>query len=177
MTGSNESLELLAVWRRRDPNVERDAEIFWRERMVFGSDTSIAERLNELCVVAYEREHGNLIAVSTAGLRQIDFLASRVAMFRCTITPEYRGRRLSYDLMTRAREVIEEWSAVNPGENVKAMATIAQTQEAHLNDAPGVFDGSGLTFVGWTANGERMRVAWFKHARIPRFPPWMPTAR
>jgi hypothetical protein len=92
-------------------------------------------------------------------------------MFRCSITREHRGQMLSYGLMTRARHLIEAWSLANPEEKVMGMATLAQTKDAFLGDGPGVFKGSGLSFVGWTANGERMRVAWFEHARIPRSPP------
>jgi hypothetical protein len=169
MSNISDSFDLRVAWRRHVPAIERDAELFWSEQKVLGPETSVADRSKELCIVAYQ--HGQIAAVSTAGLRQINFLGARVAMFRCTIAKEFRGRRLSYELMTRARQEIEAWSAANLDEKVMAMATIAQTKDAHLGDGPGVFKGSGLTFVGWTANGERMRVAWFKHARIPRFPP------
>ena len=169
MSVSGDSLDLRVAWHRHDASIERDAELFWREQKVLNSGTSIADRLNELCVVAYVGDR--FVAASTAGLRHIDFLGARVAMFRCSISREFRGRRLSYDLMTRARQVIEEWSAANPDEKVMAMTTVAQTKDTYLGEGPGVFKDSGLTFVGWTANGERMRVAWFEHARIPRFPP------
>jgi len=169
MSVSGNSFDLRVAWHRHDASIERDAELFWREQKVLASVTSVSDRLNELCIVAYGGDR--LVAVSTAGLRQIDFLGARVAMFRCAIARGFRGHRLSYDLMTRARQVLEEWSLANLDERVMAMVTIAQTKDAYLGDGPGVFKGSGLTFVGWTANGERMRVAWFEHARIPRFPP------
>lgn len=169
MSNPDRPFDLRVAWRRHDPAMERDAERFWMTHKVLPRDADVPARLGELCIVAYDGER--LVAVSTAGLREVAFLGSRLSIFRCAIAPESRGKRLSYAIMARARQVIEEWSAAHREERVMGMATIAQTKEAFLGDGPGIFKGSGLAFVGWTANGERMRVAWFEHSTIPRFPP------
>lgn len=169
MSEPEELFELRVAWQRQDPAIERDADLFWSANKVLPQSASVSDRLNEICIVAYAERA--LVAVSTAVVRYVAFLGARLAMFRCSISTEYRGKKLSYAMMTRAREVLEEWSAAHPEEKVMGMTTVAQTQTAYLGDGPGVFKGSGLTFVGWTANGERMRVAWFDHATIPRSPP------
>ncbi|HUJ48155.1 MAG TPA: hypothetical protein VLV55_13555 [Rhizomicrobium sp.] len=169
MSDGENTLEYRVAWRADDAACERDAELFWLEMKNLPSGADAEKRAKELCILVYDA--GRLIAVSTAGLRHIGFLGARLAMFRCTIARDYRGHNLSYDLMTRARQVLEAWSLAHPEDEVMGMATIAQTKDAFLGDGPGVFKGSGLTFIGWTANGERMRVAWFEQARIPRSPP------
>ena len=133
--------ELRVAWRRNDFAMERDAELFWTNHKVLPRDTIISERLKELCVLAYSGEQ--LVGVSTAGVRQVAFLGVRLAIFRCAISPESRGQRLSYAMMTRAREAIEEWSAAHREEEVMGMATIAQTQNAFFWRWPGGLQGFG----------------------------------
>jgi hypothetical protein len=162
-------LEFRAAWRRADPAIERDAAAFWATYDLLPPDSTADERFRELCIVAYDG--AKVAAVSTAAIREVAFLGVRLAMFRCAVSPESRRKRLSYAMMTRAREVIEEWSAAHKEEEVMGMATVAQTNEAFLGRGPAIFEGSRLVFVGWTEKGERMRVAWFGHATVPRFPP------
>jgi len=161
------NVELRLAWRQNDPTIERDAELFWRKEQLLPPGTDLGQRLGELCLAGYDGD--KLIAVSTARVRYIDFLGSKLAMLRVATAREMRQKNLALFLVSQSRPPLEEWSAANPQEQVMGMGTITQT---HVWDEqgprPAIGPDSGLVFIGWTANNEHMRVAWFKHATIPR---------
>jgi hypothetical protein len=159
-------IELRPAWRRSDPQIERDAELFWRRERVLPPNTDIDERLKELCLAAYEGE--TLIALTTARIRFIDFLMVKLAMLRVAVASDKRKYRVASILQPESRELLEQWSLANPSENVFGMGTVVQA----LMFPPGTRlqayrPASRVSFIGWTANGEQMRVAWFEHATIP----------
>jgi len=72
-------------------------------------------------------------------------------------------------MLAKSREILEQWSAANPKEEVLGMGTIIQTRVYdERGPARALLRDTRLEFIGWTANGEPMRVAWFEHGTIPR---------
>lgn len=110
-----------------------------------------------------------LIARVTGRIRYIDSLGVKFAMMLAAVSSDKRQNGLATVVKAEARELLERWSAVYPSEDVMGSGTVTQT---------GVYDdcelarrssrSSHLCFVGRTANGEAMRVAWFDHGTIPR---------
>jgi hypothetical protein len=159
-------VELRAAWLRKDPVIERDAELFWRNEQLLPRDIDPSERLAELCMAGYEGS--TLISVSTARIRFVGFLGVKLAMLRVAIAREKRRNRLGTIMLAESRELLEQWSAANPAEEVMGMGTVTQTRAYdERGPARGFLRSSHLGFIGWTANGEHMRVAWFEHGRIP----------
>jgi hypothetical protein len=168
-------IALRPAWRLQDPVIQRDAEIFWQKERLLPKDADVPERLSELCMAGYD---GNaLIALTTARIRHIGFLGVKLAMLRVAIDSDKRRNRLATIIQAESRELLEQWSLANPAEEVMGMGTVTQT---HAFDERGWSRGylrsSHLGFIGWTANGEHMRVAWFEHARIPVRRPDMPSS-
>ena len=160
-------IEFRRAWRRTDPEIERDAELFWRREGLLSASAHIGSRLPELCLAGYDGEE--LIALTTARIRYIDFLGVKLAMLRVATASHKRKNRLATIIQAEARELLELWSADNLAEEVMGMGTVTQTHAFDgLGPARGFLRASHLGFVGWTANGEAMRVAWFDHGTIPR---------
>src|SRR6185295_13604161 len=147
------NVELRLAWRQKNPAIERDAERFWRQEQLLGKDADVSERLGELCVAGYAGH--DLIALSTARIRHIDFLGVKLAMLRVATAREHRQKSLGLYLVAQSRARLEEWSAANPQEEVMGMGTITQTH-AWDTRAPSHALGrdTRLAFIGWTANNE-----------------------
>ena len=160
-------IELRQAWRLKDPVIERDAELFWRRELALPISADVSERLSELCLAGYDGD--TLIALTTARILYVGFLGVKLAMLRVAVAADKRQNRLATVIQAEARELLEKWSAANPSEEVMGMGTITQTHAFdELGPARGFLRASHLGFVGWTANGEAMRVAWFDHGTIPR---------
>lgn len=157
-------IEWRVAWRKDDPALEADAEAFWREQGVLPAGVTPADRLKELCVLAYSE--GRLAAVSTTVIRELPFLKNNFAMFRCVVAPEFRGHSVARIIAREAREAIETWSLDNPHEGVMGLATIVQSADIQAKSRAAVWRSSGLTLVGYNENNEQIRVAWFGHARV-----------
>jgi hypothetical protein len=113
-----------------------------------------------------------LVALSSARIRYIGFLGVKLAMLRMAIAADQRRNRLATFIQAESRELLEQWSAANPAAEVMGVGTITQTRVMEgRGPARGFLRGSHLGFIGWTANGEPMRVAWFEHGRIPERQP------
>jgi hypothetical protein len=154
------------AWGVNDPVIERDAELFWRKERLLGPADDVGARLKELCMAGYDGD--TLVAVTTARIRYIGFLGVKLAMLRVAIATEQRRSRVGTFIQAESRELLEQWSAANPAEEVMGMGTILQVADSGRNPAtPAYYPSSHQSFIGWTANGEQMRVAWFEHGRIP----------
>jgi hypothetical protein len=160
------NIALRTAWRRNDPAIERDAELFWRKERLLPESENIGERLKGLCLAGYDGE--TLVALSTARIRYVAFLGAKLWMLRVAVAAEQRRNRLATHIQTASREMLEGWSAANMAEEVMGVATIQQTS-AFDGRGPrrGYLPDSHLNFIGWTANGEMMRVAWFDHGTVP----------
>jgi hypothetical protein len=157
------------AWRRADAAIERDVTAFWAAENILPRDTDPAQRLSELCMAGYVGEQ--LAAVSTAVIRDVDFLGCKLAMFRCSVGQAWKRNYLALAIQAHSRELLEEWSLANPDEAVMGMGTVTQTRVAQDRAViPAVFPAAHLHFIGWTANNEPMRVAWFAHATVPERP-------
>jgi len=153
-----------SAWQRNDPAIERDVLAFWRANNLIPPNAVPTERLRELCTVAYEGDR--LIAVSTAKIAEVGFVRSLIAMWRCAIAPDRRGQHISTEMGRVSRDVLEEWSRAHPEERVMGMGTTIQTANLDEKKKRPIWKASGLVFVGYSAQDEQVRIAWFDHAEI-----------
>jgi hypothetical protein len=159
-------LKLRPAWRRNDPDLARDAQAFWGGLDLLGAQTSPQERAAELCMTAYRG--GTVVAVSTATLRYWPVLRARLAMFRCAVAPDERQGPVVAQLADASRLLLMEWARANPQEKVKGMGAITSTPGLDLMKRTPIwrYKGLRLILVGFTAQGDPFRVAWFPGLRI-----------
>ena len=151
------------AWRRDAETIERQAIQFWKSLSILPPGVDPAARAKELIAIAH---HGNEFAgVATATLDELPFLRARFAMFRCAVAPQFRGSRLASELTIYAKPLLEQWSREHAEERVQGMAVVLEANLGDKSKKP-VWPASGLTLVGYSAQGLQVRVAWFEHARV-----------
>jgi hypothetical protein len=160
------------AWRRKDPAIERDAELFWRAQRALPPGADVAVRLGEICAAAYHGAH--VVGLVTARVRNIAPLRCKLAMFRCLVAPEFRERRVASELSVFARDLLEVWSKDKPGEEVLGLGAIIQSRLLVEHMPYAVYPDTKLAFIGYTQEGYQMRVYWFAHAKISNYWPGDP---
>ena len=157
-------VEWRTAWKQADTAIEADAKSLWRQLSLLPGGVDPDLRADELVSAAYA--DGALVAVSTAFVREIEFLRARFAMFRCVVSPDFRGHSVARKIAGHSREVLEQWSYEHPELAVKGMATVVQNADIMAKSRGAIWRTSGLTLVGYTDEGEPIRVAWFDHAVV-----------
>jgi len=160
------------AWHRKDPVIERDAELLWRAQEALLRDADVGARLGEICAAAYRGSQ--LVGLATARIREIPPLRCRLAMFRCLIVPEARLAQVASRLTVFARDLLEAWSKDNPNEAVLGLGAIIQSRLLVEHNPYAVYPDTKLSFIGYTQEGYQMRVYWFAHARISKYWPGDP---
>lgn len=152
------------AWGLDDPVIVRDAKELWLRLGVLRPQ-GVDQRVSELCAAAYV---GNtMVGVSTAYLADLAILKSRFAFFRCAVSTEHRRQWVSYRLAPYSRDVLEKWSLANPDEKIMGMAAVIEGGNYKERQREPVWPRSTLNVVGYNELGDQIRVAWFKHARVP----------
>ena len=157
-------IEWRTAWLKKDPTIEADAKALWRRLSVLPGGVDPDLRAEELVSAAYAGDQ--LAAVSTAFVRPLEFLRQRFAMFRCVVAPEFRRHSVARKIAGHSRGVLEQWSYDHPEEAVMGMATVVQNADIQAKSRGAIWRSSGLALVGYSAEGEEIRVAWFDHARV-----------
>jgi hypothetical protein len=157
-------VEWRSGWLKADRILEADAKAFWQRLSLLPGGVDPDLRLDEIVSAAYVKDE--LVAVSTALVREVPFLRARLAMFRCAVDPEYRRHSISRKIAGHSKEVLEEWSFEHQDQGVLGMGTVLQNEEMASRSRAAIWRTSGLVLVGYTDEGEQIRVAWFDHARV-----------
>jgi hypothetical protein len=156
--------ELRTGWQLKDPRIRADAMAFWARHKFLPPKANPNVRADEIVVSAYM--NGDLAAVGTLYMSEITLLARRFAVWRVAVSPDYRRHHLMFAMGGRARDIVEAWSLEHPEANIAGMASITTDPKLMEAKLPGVLPGSGLMMIGYTPEGNRIRVAWFDHARV-----------
>jgi len=151
------------AWRLKDPQIEIDALDFWAQLKVI-SPAAAQQRVPELVAGAYQ--DGKMVAVATAVITYLPNLRAKFAMFRCAVSPDCRKAGLCANISCYSRDVIERWSLANPNEQVMGFGATVQAPELMMKQRQPYWTENGLTLVGFTPNGQQLRVVWFRHAVI-----------
>lgn len=158
-------LDLRPAWRLGDDAIERDAIDFWNRMAILPADVTPEDRARELAAAAYR--DGRLVGVATAVVGPVEQLRGNFAFFRCAVDPDERRSLASTALTVFARDLIEQWSADRPEENVLGLASVIVSSALRQRQRDPVWENTRLNLVGFTPDGRQLRVAWFAHARVP----------
>ena len=162
-------LVLRAAWRKGDPAIERDAQLFWRANDAMQEDADIEMRLAGLCAGAYQDER--LVGIATAAVRTIASLRCKLAMYRTFVERGLRNRQIASKLGVFSRDLLEAWARDHPEEQVVGMGAVIQSRVLVEKVPFAVYPETKLAFIGYTQEGYQMRVYWFAHARISTYWP------
>lgn len=153
------------AWQQNNQALIEDAGEFWRDMDVM-SPEDIEARTKELCALAYAE--GKVVAVSTAALFDFPRLRAGFAYYRTVIAPEFRRQRLAVRLCGYSRDLLALWARENPELKIKGLYMVFQAEEFHSEPHVPIEKRHGVDFVliGYTSNGDRIRVVWFDDAIV-----------
>jgi hypothetical protein len=161
-----EPVKMSPAWQRNDTSIIKDATDFWLKLRVLPAGVAVEQRAQELCAAAYVGSE--IVGVSTIALRHSPTLRCRLGFFRCLVSPTHSDRRLARRLTIYSRELLEQWSRENPGEKVLGMAAILENANFDLLATRPIWHAADLRLIGYTPNGQQIRLTWFDHARLER---------
>ena len=157
-------LRLVEAWQKQDFALETAAIGFWRSIGVLPSRVDERERARQLCVIAYAE--GEVAGLATLVLRVIPQVKSKLAMFRCSVSPVHRRLGVAAALAVASRDISQAWAREHPEQELKGMGCVVQGAELSEKKEQAIWPLSGLNLVGYNTRGEQIRVVWFKGATV-----------
>ena len=153
-------LDYRRVWRRQNCSVMDDAIAMWRREGVLPPDVTPEERAEELVIAIYDG--AEIAGCLTADIHVLPRLREKFAFCRSFVAPGWRGRRLTDRLMMDGYDELGRWSLAHSEERLAGCAAIYENRG--LGRRP--VEPSGLCLVGYTPQGQQLRVLWFKHHKL-----------
>jgi hypothetical protein len=121
-------------------------------------------RAKEIVPAAYAG--ARLAAVSTAAIEQVQFLRCKMAVYRCAIAPDFRGKMMSMLITAHSLKALEAWSLAHPDEGVMGMLAVLENETYKKKTHPHRAPETKLSLVAFNPQGREIVVAWFDHARL-----------
>jgi hypothetical protein len=154
------------AWRRNDPDLVRDAKAFWQRIGLAITPEDLEKRASELCALAYA--DGQVAAVSTSEPTLFQRLRTRLAYYRTVVAPEFRRQHIASRLGLYSYRELAKWSLEHPEEKLMGLLLIFQSHDyKSTRNLPNVsYLGMQVNIVGYTPEGDHIRVLWFDHATL-----------
>lgn len=157
-------IDMHMVWRQGDAKVEADVKALWRRMSVLPEGIDADLRVEEIVSVAYHGE--TLVGVSTAFVRELEFLRHKFAMLRGTVAPEYRQHNIGRRLLAHSRIALEVWAREHPEAEIAGCAGVIQNPKLVEKPRKPTSPVGAFVLVGYTDKDEQIRVSWFDHVRV-----------
>jgi hypothetical protein len=151
-------------WKLGDPKIRSEAEALWERLNMLPKGVDPQTRADEIIAAAYVE--GEMAGVATAYMDTVWLVGQRFAMWRCAVAPEFRRHHVMRALGGYSLSVMEQWSLENPDEKIMGLASVTENDALNAAKLPGVIQSAALMLIGYTAEGGRIRVSWFEHARV-----------
>ncbi|TNE57449.1 MAG: hypothetical protein EP340_08595 [Alphaproteobacteria bacterium] len=162
------AFQLKPAWKQFDSKMEEDALNLWRKHKILPPEVDPADRLDQLCIVAYYQDQP--VAISTANIMVLKSVQQKFAFVREFVVPEFREHDLARWLIVDSKSVLSHWSQQNPKQQVMGLAVVIQSnilQHSEIHQYPR-WPQTGLSVSGYTTDGDQLRMVWFDHALLPK---------
>ncbi len=161
---SKNEISYLNVWQNCPEKWQAAVKDFWTELNVMPDQNAIATRMEQLCTLALENE--KLIGVSTVYKTKHPPLRCDLYFFRCLVLPEYRRQSIARQLTINCRDNLQDWVIDNPEGAGAGMAVVVESPALAELSHQAIWPTTGLNLVGYTQQGQQVRVVWFKNIRL-----------
>lgn len=156
--------DIRIAWQRNDAGIEADAVEMWSRLGILPPEVRPEDRAKQLVAAAYSE--GQLAAVATGVVEQIDFLRARFLVMRSMTAPDFRRTHAQVALALPTMTLLEEWAKSHPEEKVAGLIGFVEPgawgEGARMPRGPYF----GWTLVAYTHDGKQVRVIWFDHYRF-----------
>ncbi|MCF6226899.1 MAG: hypothetical protein L3J22_11455 [Xanthomonadales bacterium] len=157
---TNSEIKYINVWQNCPEKWQTATKDFWRILNILPDEAAFITRLEQLCTLAIDGDE--LIAVSTAFKVHYQPLRCDLYFFRCLVLPDYRRQSIARHLAVNCRDNLQHWVSDNPKKAAAGMATVVESPNLTDLSHQAVWPASGLNLVGYTQQGQQVRVVWFK---------------
>ncbi len=157
-------INYIDVWPDCPEKWQVASKEFWLESNALPAGAELATRLKQLCTLAVDGDR--LIGVSTVFKANYQPLRCELYFFRCLVLPEYRRKSVARQLTINCRNTLEAFSTENPTASAAGMAVIVESPALSEISRRAIWPTTGLNLVGYTSQGQQVRVAWFKEALL-----------
>lgn len=136
----------------------------WTERAGL-KVTEANRRQQELVLITRERS-GKIVGLATVYKARLEQIHNWVYLYRCFIDPDFRAPALDTQMLYKTKMKLEAKSQADTESKCVGVAIIIQNEMIkHLwNQA--VWPGTEMIFIGCTAEGNHIRIGYFKNAVI-----------
>jgi len=154
------------AWRKNDPDLIRDAKAFWQRIGLVITPEEMEKRANDLCALAYAGD--TVAAVSTAEPTLFHRLRTRLVYYRTVVAEEFRRQHIASRLGLYSYRELGKWSLEHPEEKLMGLLLVFQSHDYKgTRNLPNVsYLGMQVNIVGYTPEGDHIRVLWFDHATL-----------
>jgi len=155
---------LETVWQLEKPQLVDSVKDFWIGQGIPPAVT--IGRAGQICAVATEVD--SIVAVSTATPYYHQHMRNKFFVYRCMVAPAARQQNLAWKISSYSLKILQDWSERNPQEKVLGLIICVETDKftAGLRRPVREKYGFNMHFVGYSANGQQLRVVWFDHAEL-----------
>lgn len=140
----------------------------WRAETALSDEAAISERLKQVVYIILDADSGTVAGVSTAAKKKMNMLNSNhLYEFRCYIAEKFRIAGLDVKLSRLTFDFLETLSKDDSDKPVGIFTVLENDslkEQAVWRRA--VWPELEMYFVGYTKNGNPIRVHYFKDARI-----------
>ena len=152
------------VWMEKTEDLINEIASVWENYSALPEGEKTFDRAKQVVYLARNAE-GQIIAISTAYPSYIKRLNNHFFAFRCFLTPENRIPGLMTKITALTLEYLE---TVQNNYDPKMIGVITEVQNERLHEhrREAVYPETGMVFIGYSKNGNQLRVSYFKGARI-----------
>ena len=152
------------VFGKVDIKLSGEVIDIWKKYNLLSKGESGMERAQQVAIIVKNKNH-EIIGISTAYSTYVKQLKNTLFVFRCMLIPEYRYPGLLTKLTVITRDYLEY---IHKNHEPLCIGLITEVQNPKLAKyrREAVYPGSGFIFIGYTKNGNQVRVYYFKGAKI-----------
>jgi hypothetical protein len=150
------------VWRVDAAEIRKQAIALWKQSPIL-EHAALEERAGQIVFVA-KNNKGQVVAITTAYKAFVKQMNNYFYMYRCLVVHEYSFPGLETKLTILTRDFLESVYNSEKENLIGMMAIVQHPKLKELRKA--VWPATQLTYIGNTANGDHIRVYYFRKAEI-----------
>lgn len=153
------------VWQQASDQDQEDARALWIEQGAITDEAAIKERLPQLCVLARDADD-KLLAITTAYEQANRQLNNYFYAMRMFVGEDARRMQIGFHLLHKLIATLE--SRFVTGQQTRCIGVLFELENQAVQKArpQAVWPTTGFVYIGNNANGDHIRVRYFKDACI-----------
>lgn len=161
---TNNAVTTKWVWQNIDEVLAEAIVEFWLEERALLDKTVARSRVSEVILIAQDR-NDKIVGVTTMQIKYSGILENEFCFWRQFVAKSMRQSRLASVMGVEAYEILEHEFLKG---NLRAKGLIVVVENPFMNDylKAAILAAVPFVYFGNNANGQQMRVCYFKGAKV-----------